>query len=333
MSIHKRPESKKQSRSRRQPTLRLRKITRLPKLPPRKKDAHKGDFGRVLIIGGSRGMIGAPALAANAALRAGAGLVIVAAPRSVQLAVATLCPCATSIPLPEGPDGLIVPHMALETLRAHRLLDAGGAPSVAAIGPGLGRSDRRFDAQLVSLISAFGAANVPVVLDADALHAIRMVGDDARAGWDNVRHYRTILTPHTGEMARLHAVSRAAVDQDRLGFAVRTAREMSGGSEFPQHQIVVVLKGAGTLVTDGASLYVNRTGNPGMATGGTGDVLTGVIAALVAQGLSTLDAAALGVHLHGLAGDLAARELGRVALIATDLIDLLPAALQKSGMK
>ena len=323
----------KRSKAPRKPALRLRKITRLAKLSTRRSDAHKGDFGRVLIIGGSRGMIGAPALAANAALRAGAGLVIVASPRSVQLAVATLCPCATSIPLPEGPDGLIVPHLALETLRAHRVFDPGGAPSVVAIGPGLGRSDRRFDAQLVSLINSFGTANVPTVLDADALHAIRLAGDDRRAGWDSTRHYRTILTPHSGEMARLHGVSTAAVQQDRHGFAVRTAREMSGGSEFPQHQLVVVLKGAGTIVTDGASVYVNRTGNPGMATGGTGDVLTGVIAALVAQGLSTLDASALGVHVHGLAGDLAARERGRISLIATDLIDFLPAALRKSGMK
>jgi NAD(P)H-hydrate epimerase len=228
---------------------------------------------------------------------------------------------------------LIVPHLALETLRAHRIFDRGGAPSVVAIGPGLGRSDRRFDAQLVSLITAFGAANVPAVLDADALHAIRIAGDDARAGWDNTRHYRTILTPHAGEMARLHGVSIAAVQQDRQGFAVRTAREMSGGSEFPQHQLVVVLKGAGSIVTDGTSIYSNRTGNPGMATGGTGDVLTGVIAAFVAQGLSTLEASALGTHVHGLAGDLAARDRGRVALIATDLIDYLPAALRKSGMK
>jgi len=329
----KKPTIKRTKPPPRKPAPRLRKITRLAKLPPRKSDAHKGDFGRVLVIGGSRGMIGAPALAANAALRAGAGLVSVACPRSVQLAVATLCPCATTIPLPEGPDGLVVPHMALETLRAHRLFDAGGAPSVVAVGPGIGRSDRRFDAQLVSLISAFGTANVPVVLDADALHAIRLAGDDGRAGWDNARHYRTILTPHAGEMARISGVSRAAVEQDRLGFAARTAREMSGGSDFPQHQLVVVLKGEGTIVTDGASLYVNRTGNPGMATGGTGDVLTGVISALVAQGLSTLDAAALGVHLHGLAGDLAAREIGRVPLIATDLIEFLPAAFRKSGMK
>ncbi len=323
----------KRSKSPRKPTLRLRKITRLPKLAPRKPDAHKGDFGRVLIIGGSRGMIGAPALAANAALRTGAGLVIVAVPRSIQLAVATLCPCATTIPLPEGPDGLLVPHITLETLRAHHLFEPGGAPSVVAIGPGIGRSDRRFDAQLVSLAGAFGTANVPAVLDADALHAIRIAGDDARAGWDQSRHYRTILTPHAGEMARLAGVSRTAVDQDRAGFATRIAREMSGGSEFPQHQLVVVLKGRGTLVTDGASLYVNRTGNSGMATGGTGDVLTGVIAALVAQGLSTFDAAALGVHLHGLAGDLAVRERGQISLIATDLLEYLPASLRKSGMK
>lgn len=296
----------------------------------RARDAHKGHFGRVLVIGGSRGMIGAPALAANAALRGGAGLVTVACPRSIQLTVAALCPCATTIPLPDGPDGLFVPHLAIETLRALHMFDSAGMPSVVAVGPGLGRSDRRFDAQVVRLISAFSAANVPVVVDADALHAMRIAGDDGRAGWDHSRHPRVILTPHAGELARLAGVSRTAVDQDRRGFAVRMARELASGMASPANVgCVVALKGAGTIVADGSSMYVNKTGNPGMATGGSGDVLTGVIAALAAQGMSEFDAATLGVYVHGLAGDLAAKDKGQVSLIAQDVIDYLPEAFKR----
>jgi NAD(P)H-hydrate epimerase len=313
----------------------VRHVRRLPVLPRRRPDAHKGDFGRVLVIGGSRGMIGAPALAANAALRSGAGLVTVACPRSIQLTVAALCPCATSIPLPENRLGLVDPLAALRHLRNLDLLTAAAKPTVIAAGPGLGQGGLVHSKALTALFTAFiDEAAVPLVLDADALNALaaqratgtRPARPGRGGGWRELP--RTIITPHPGEMARLHGVSTGAVQRDREGFALRTALALSGQAEAVDTRTVVVLKGAKTVVTNGVDLYVNRTGNAGMATGGSGDVLTGVIAALVAQGLGTFQAAVLGVYLHGLAGDLAAESLGQVCLTAADLIDCLPEAFK-----
>lgn len=307
----------------------LRRITTIPKLPPRPRDAHKGTFGRVLVIAGSRGMIGAPSLVANAALRSGAGLVSVACPGSIQIAVATLCPCATTIPLPEDDQGRIRPREALDALHEEGLLDEPTAPTVVAVGPGLGRGDSAFDAALTALINAFGDdARTPVVVDADALNAMhKSVGGGP--GWDRALHYRTVITPHPGELARMHGVSTDDIQADRQGYAVRTAQELSGGKDHPDYRAVVVLKGAGTLVTDGVNLYVNKTGNPGMATGGTGDVLTGIIAGLLAQRMSGIHAATLGVHAHGLAGDSAAKSIGKTSLVATDLIEALAQVVKK----
>jgi NAD(P)H-hydrate epimerase len=283
-----------------------------------------------LVIGGSRGMVGAPAMVSNAALRSGAGLVTVACPRSIQLTVAGLCPCATSIALPENDDGCVSPGESQQYLRKLGLLDAAGAPSVVAAGPGLGHGDRRYSEAMVGLLLAFAeTARTPVVLDADALNALATSGavGETRPASDSGTG-SLILTPHPGEMARLHGVSTPTVQADREGYAVRTARMMTPEGRPREGQTVVVLKGAGTVVTDGERCCVNRTGNPGMATGGSGDVLTGVIAGLVGQGMSTFDAAVLGVHVHGLAGDLAAKGLGQISLIATDLIDFLPKAWQ-----
>lgn len=321
---------KQKQKSTAQAQLKVQRVRVVPKLPGRRRDSHKGNFGHVLVIGGSRGMIGAPALVANAALRSGAGLVTVAAPRSIQLHVATLCPCATTIPLSDDAHGRIEPRAALEYLREAGLLDESGAPSVVAMGPGLGRGDAAFDAGITALAHAFGDdARVPVVLDADAINAMHRAAGPDEGGWDRALHFRTVITPHPGELARLHGVSTGEVQADREGYAVRTARAMSGGRDHPNYRAVVVLKGAGTIVTDGVSLYVNKTGNPGMATGGSGDVLTGVIAAVIGQGISGIESAILGVHVHGMSGDLAAREKGQVSLIATDLIDWLPAAFKK----
>lgn len=312
-------------------TEQLRRIRVIPQLPRRPRDAHKGTFGRVLVVGGSRGMMGAPALVANAALRSGAGLVTVACPRSIQPWVAVLCPCATTLPLPEDDHGRIDPRAALELLREEGQLDEPAAPSVVAMGPGLGRGDTAFDAGLVALAHAFGDdARVPVVLDADALNALHK-SDGESSGWDRALHFRTIITPHPGEMARLHRSSVAEVQADREGFAVRTAQLLSGGRDHPDYRAVVVLKGSGTLVTDGVNIFRCRTGNPGMATGGSGDVLTGVIAALVAQRMSGIEASVLGVHVHGLAGDLAARARGPVSLIASDLLEHLPMAFRRTS--
>lgn len=320
----------------------VRRVRAVPRLPPRRTDAHKGDFGRILVVGGSRGMIGAPALVANAALRSGAGLVTVACPESIQLAVATLCPCATSIPLPENNAGQIDPAKSLKCLRRLRLLDPTTAPSVVAGGPGLGQGDAAFSEAMVDLFAAIvRRAGVPIVLDADALNALafrragyaRLGGSscgtrrarlDGSAGGARPTSLSAVFTPHPGEMARLLGISTAAVQRDRQAAAVRLARELAGGRS--DGQTVVLLKGAKTIVTNGRSLFVNRTGNPGMATGGSGDVLTGVIAALIGQGLPTFDAAVLGVYVQGLAGDLGVKDLGEVSLTAGDLINYLPPA-------
>ncbi len=287
-------------------------------------------------------MIGAPALAANAALRSGAGLATVACPKSIQLAVAALCPCATTLPLPENAAGMLDPKRTAKELHAlgangragqvrrPNLLDPATAPSVVAAGPGLGRGNETFDRAWLTLLDAFGRAGVPVVLDADGLNALHRSADWTGPGWDEAPRFRTVITPHPGEMARLHQTTTATVQRDRTHFAVNTARKMSTARrDDPDHCAVVVLKGAGTIVTDGTRLYTNKTGNPGMATGGSGDVLTGLIAALIAQGMTCFDAAVLGVHLHALAGDLAAQDLGEISLTASDLIDTLPGAFKR----
>jgi hydroxyethylthiazole kinase-like uncharacterized protein yjeF len=162
------------------------------------------------------------------------------------------------------------------------------------------------------------------VIDADALNLAGRLEDNPPAAWKGRPHPQTIITPHPGELARMQGVRTEEIQADREGFAVRTAHEMGGASttDLP----IVVLKGAGTIVTDGQRLYVNRTGNPGMATGGSGDVLSGVIGALLGQGLAPFDAAVAGVHVHGLAGDIAAARLGRVSMIAMDIIECLPDA-------
>lgn len=296
----------------------IKRIRSLPRLPVRSRDAHKRDFGRILMLGGSRGMIGAPALAANAALRGGAGLVTIACPETIQLAVAGLCPCATTIPLPTTPDGLLNPRKSASLFRSIGIFDDPTAPSVVAAGPGLGRGNAAFDSAWFELLQCFGKADIPIVLDADGLNALHRASDQPDQGWDDALHFHTVITPHPGEMARLHGCTTAKIQQNRADFAVSTAMQMS--------QTVVVLKGANTLVTNGTHIFINNTGNPGMATGGSGDVLTGLIAALIGQGLSLFDSAVLGVHIHGLAGDLAARDLGEISLIATDIIHHLPAA-------
>jgi NAD(P)H-hydrate epimerase len=270
-------------------------------------------------------MIGAPALAAGGALRGGAGLVTVACPASIQPAVAVLCPCATTLALPELADGRIDPARARRAASASLPARDGRGPSVMACGPGLGRGGDSFARALIRWWGDVLATGLPLVLDADALAALR--GHCRRpGGWPG-----TVITPHPGEMARIHASTTRAIQSDRAGWALRTAREMAEGVGDEAARPVVVLKGEGTIVTDGRRLFLGRTGNPGMATGGSGDVLTGVIAALIGQGLPCFDAAVLGVHVHGLAGDIAAKRLGQVSLTASDLVDHLPRAFRRLG--
>lgn len=316
-----------------------RVVSKLPKLPSRETDAHKGDFGRVLVIGGSRGMIGAPALTANAALRSGAGLVTIACPESIYQSVAMLCPCATTIPLPETPNGQIDPKRAIQAIDESRMLGHPARPSVVAAGPGLGRGNVRFDGAWRELVAEFAVQrNIPMVLDADGLNAmptLDLAGDASTgADWSNLA-----LTPHPGEMARLCNTTAADVQSRRKEIIVAAARSANAlahrasneGSDAKDkgaatNSCTILLKGAGTLVCDGSRIYTNKTGNPGMATGGSGDVLTGIIAALIGQGMTPFDAAALGAHVHGLAGDMIVEKTSPLSLMATDLIAFLPHA-------
>jgi NAD(P)H-hydrate epimerase len=280
-------------------------VTTLPKLLPREPAGHKGSYGRVLVIAGSRGMAGAAILCGSAALRAGAGLVKVAVSTEILPTVAAGNPCYTTAALPYDADGHVV-HSALKTIST--LCEA---HDVIAIGPGLGLSH-----ELAALLSELVAKIAkPMVIDADGLNAF--VGHvDKLASNAGPR----IITPHPGEFARLLHTEVAQVQANRQALAVEFAEE---------HELIVVLKGHDTLVTDGERIFQNRTGNPGMATGGTGDILTGIIAALLGQHFSPFDAAQLGVYVHGLAGDLARDQIGEVSLIATDLLDFLPPALRQ----
>ncbi len=264
---------------------------------PRAPESHKGDFGRVLIVAGSRGKTGAAHLAAVGALRSGAGLVTVATPSSCQSVVAAMGPEYMT----EGLDEAAGDADGLDPEGADRVLDM--ARDVLAIGPGLGQGTgtQRFVTALVD------RATMPLVIDADGLNAFTTHPDRlaGREGRD------VIITPHPGEMARLVGMSTEEVQASRL--------EIARNFAIAQH-VYVVLKGHRTLIaTPDGKVFINPTGNPGMATGGTGDVLTGMIAAWLAQLLDAEAACKVAVYLHGMAGDLADADEGEVAMTATDL--------------
>mgnify|MGYP006281758255 CR=1 FL=1 len=285
-------------------------VSELPALPERPRDAHKGDFGHVLVVAGSPGMTGAGCMAARAAQRAGAGLVTLALPASLNAVAEIKLMSCMSMPLPEPGAPVLGDRAVEEVLGRIEDFDAVG------VGPGIGRTAPAFGAvrRLVAELPC------PAVVDADGLNALTedtAVLADAPAA--------RLLTPHPGEMGRLLGCSAGEVQNDRRGVAVGFARE---------HGVLLALKGAGTVVTDGRRVYVNSTGNPGMATGGTGDVLTGLTAGLLCQGLDPFEALQLAVFVHGLAGDLAAREKGELSLIAEDVLEQVPAAfrlLRKAG--
>jgi ADP-dependent NAD(P)H-hydrate dehydratase len=285
----------------------LHTVTDVPSLPPRPVDANKGTFGRVLVVAGSRGMSGAAVLCASAALRGGAGLVRLAVPEGILSIVAAANPCYTTAPLPQDV------HGRLSAAALPELLELLHGNSVAELGPGLGQSAELGD----MLAFVLEQTTEPLVFDADALNMLA-----GRLGALRKHHGPMVLTPHPGEFARLLGCDIPTVQARRQELAADFART---------HGVVVVLKGHGTVVTDGQRVYVNATGNPGMATGGTGDVLGGLIAALLGQKLEPFAAAQLGVYLHGLAGDLARDRLGQASLIATDLLDFLPQAFQQHG--
>jgi NAD(P)H-hydrate epimerase len=280
-----------------------------PPLPARASDAHKGSFGHVLLLAGSWRYPGAAVLSARSALRVGCGLVTLGCPENVRASIASQLLCEMSLPLPGAAPGVFSPDAVSEALDLAEHCESAG------LGPGLSNEApaQAFARDIALLVP------VPLVIDADGLNALHGHVDDlARA--EAVR----VLTPHPGEAARLLGAGIAEVTADRRGAVLELAKKSHA---------IVVLKGAGTLVTDGERVYVNGTGNSGMATAGSGDVLTGVIASLLAQGMEPFDGAVLGVHLHGLAGDLAAADLGQHGMIASDILDRLPAACLAHGRK
>lgn len=272
------------------------------RLPRRSRDSHKGDYGRVLLIGGSRGMSGSISLSAMAALRAGSGLVSALVPDGCLETVAAFDPCIMTIAAPVTPKGQFAIH-AYQTAG-----DSVLKSDAIAIGPGMGTGPGSI--RLVRSLSM--NTSVPRVFDADALNVIGRTVDIKVCG-------PAVLTPHPGEMQRLSGVSA----KDRAG-------QIEAACEYARSTgCILLLKGSQTFITDGQSRWFNPTGNPGMASGGSGDCLTGIIASLLGQKYSPWDAARLGAFIHGLAGDLAAEEIGEAGLVATDLTKYLPHAIRK----
>lgn len=279
----------------------------LPLLPARPLAGHKGTFGRVLIIAGSRGMSGAACLAGLGALRGGAGLVYVACPSGIQSIVAGYEPSYLTIGVSDGIEDGQIDESAGRDLE----LQLEGKDAVA-VGPGLGNSPN-----VRALVRRlYLNLPVPLIVDADGLNVL---AEDFRSGaFENALiSGPRILTPHPGEFSRLTGVTSGEIGRRRE----KLTREFA-----ERNEVILALKGPGTIVTDGDRLVVNPTGNSGMATGGSGDVLTGLVASLAGQGLQPFDATRLGVYLHGLAGDIAATELSEPGLIASDLPQYLTQA-------
>jgi ADP-dependent NAD(P)H-hydrate dehydratase / NAD(P)H-hydrate epimerase len=276
---------------------------------PRPAEANKGSYGHVLVIGGSLGKAGAAAMAGMSALRVGAGLSTVATAKSVLATVAGFHPELMTEPLQETDAGTI----SLRALEYGHLDELTKGKTVLAIGPGISRNQETSEF-VRTIVERY---RVPMVLDADGLNAFEGVADKLNGGG-----HPLVITPHPGEMARLTGLSIPDVQKDRIGVARGFAKD---------HDIIVVLKGHRTLIAqpDG-EVWVNTTGNPGMATGGTGDILTGMVAGMVAQNPKrVVEAVCTAVYLHGLAGDVACETMGEPSLVATDLIGALPEAMRR----
>ena len=268
-------------------------------LPDRDENAHKGNFGRILLLCGSRGYTGAAYLAAMGALRSGAGLIFLGVPESIYAIEAVKLNEPVVFPLPDEA-GKLSEAAIPEILERLPKMDA------VLIGPGLGQSEGTFKVVKAVLENA----SCPVVLDADGINVICGHKDILRG-----RTNPTILTPHDGEFARLGGI----IGDDRSAAAVEMARELG---------CILLLKGHRTVITDGETIYINHTGNPGMAVGGSGDVLAGIIVSLLGQGIDPLKAAACAAWLHGAAGDLCASEIGQYGMIPGDMVAALPRLLK-----
>ena len=274
----------------------------------RKSDVHKNTFGHVLIVAGSPGMAGAAALCALSTMRSGAGLATVAVPRSLNSVMhKKMVSVIMTLPLTETKERTISPAAYEQIQKRISSFDA------IAIGPGLSRNNAT--AQFILKIIAL--AGKPLVIDADALNAVARNLNTLKKSLTT-----KILTPHPGEMSRLTGLKKEFIEKNRMSVARKFSRK---------YRCIVILKGPFTIVAaPGGQTYRNTTGNSGMATAGSGDVLTGMVAAFLAQGLSGFDAAKYAVYLHGKAGDLAAHKKTKLSMIATDIIDRIPDAVRRS---
>ena len=268
-------------------------------LPDRDPFAHKGKFGKILLLCGSEGYTGAAALASMGALRSGAGLVFLGVPRSIYAIEAVKLTEAIVFPLPDE-DGKLSADAIAEILERLPKMDA------VLAGPGLGQSRGVYEV----VKTVLEQADCPVVLDADGINVVSRHMDILRG-----RTAPTILTPHDGEFARLGGV----IGENRVAAAEQMAKDLG---------CIMLLKGHRTVITDGDTTYLNCTGNPGMAVGGSGDVLAGIIVSLLGQGIDPLRAAACGAWLHGAAGDLCAAEMGQYGMLPTDMLSCLPRLLK-----
>lgn len=264
-------------------------------LPDRDLYAHKGDFGKILLLCGSRGYTGAAYLAAMGALRSGAGLVFLGVPESIYAIEAVKLHEPVVFPLPDE-QGKLSRAAIPEILERLPQMDA------VLVGCGLGQSD----GTLAVVKAVLENAECPVVLDADGINVLASHKDLLRG-----RKFPTILTPHDGEFARIGGV----IGDERMASAAKLASDLG---------CIVLLKGHETCITDGETGYRNRTGNPGMAVGGSGDVLAGIIVSLLGQGIAPVEAAACGAWLHGAAGDICADEIGQYGMLPTDMLQRLP---------
>ena len=290
------------------------KTKKLPKLNPRKRNSHKGSYGRVLVLAGSPGLTGAAYLCSKAALRSGSGIVTLGVPESLNPIMEAKLTCVMTHPLPETKASTLSNKGKKEIMKLCESHD------VVALGPGLSQQPETREL-IIWLIQNI---DCNMVIDADGLNAL---SDKVNVLHKIKRH--AVLTPHPGEMSRLAGLGLAKdVQKDRLNTASQFVQSIQKKLNN-EGKLTLVLKGDKTIVANSRKVYVNRTGNPGMATAGTGDVLTGIIASLIGQGYDVFDASQLGVYIHGLAGDIAARKKGEHSMIASDIIECLPDAFIK----
>ena len=290
------------------------KIKKLPELNARKSNTHKGSYGRVLVLAGSPGFTGAAYLCSKAALRSGSGIVTLGVPESLNPVMEAKLTCVMTRPLSETKESTLSNKGKKEIMKLCESHD------VVALGPGLSQQPetRELILWLIQNIDR------NMVIDADGLNAL----SDKVEVLHKIKR-QAVLTPHPGEMSHLAGLDSAKdVQKDRLNTASQFVQSIQKKLNN-ERKLTLVLKGDKTIVADSGKVYINRTGNPGMATAGTGDVLTGIIVSLIGQGYDVFDASQLGVYIHGLAGDIVANKKGELSMIASDIIEYLPDAFIK----